>query len=275
MRVAVLFSGGKDSAWVTHLCLSWGWEVEWVTVHPQADSMMFHHPNTRWCGLQARAAGIRLHPVKAASHAEELADLERALARLKARKRDPIQGIVSGAVASEYQKQRIELIGHRLGLPTFAPLWHKGPEALREMLGQMEVRLVAVSAQGLDDKWLGRRLGPEDVDRLLALRPEVSPFLEGGEGETFVADAPYFGSRIAIVRERRAFEGLSGRMEIVRARLEAKAGARLEGAGAKKRRPRAAKAKPRPGPRPREGGQKRAQGGEGRRTQGRGKSRRA
>ena len=133
MRVVVLFSGGKDSVYATHLCLSWGWEVEWLTLHPLENSMMFHHPNTDWCELQAKAAGIKWHEVRVTSHENELKELENAIRTLK------VDGIVSGAVASEYQKQRIEVIGSHLNLPTYAPLWHKNTDLLREMMASMEM----------------------------------------------------------------------------------------------------------------------------------------
>ena len=126
---------------------------------------------------------------------------------------------MSGAVASEYQKQRIEVIGENLGLPTFTPLWHKGTDVLREMFEQMEVYLVSVSAEGLDDKWLGKRLEPKDVDRLMAMKPAIHPFLEGGEGETFVAYAPFFGKRIKIDEWEKTFSGQSGKCIIKKAKL--------------------------------------------------------
>jgi ABC transporter with metal-binding/Fe-S-binding domain ATP-binding protein len=215
MRVVVLFSGGKDSVYATHLCLSWGWEVEWLTLHPQADSMMLHHPNTKWCKLQAKAAGIKWHEIEV-KHETELEQLEKAVGKLK------VQGIVSGAVASEYQKQRIEVIGQRLGLPTYAPLWHKGSDVLREMLEQMEVYLVSASAEGLDEKWLGKRLEPSDVGRLLSMKPPIHPFLEGGEGETFACDAPFFKKRIEIGKWKKEWAGMSGRAEIKKATLVGK-----------------------------------------------------
>jgi len=213
MKVVVLFSGGKDSVYATHLCLSWGWEVEWLTLHPLEDSMMFHHPNTEWCEMQAKAAGIKWHEVKVRSHETELIEMEKAIKKIGA------QGIVSGAVASEFQKQRIEVIGEHLHLPTFTPLWHKSPDILREMLAQMEVYLVSASAEGLDEKWLGKRLEPKDVDHLLAMRPAIHPFLEGGEGETFVCDAPFFAKRIEIGEWKKKWKGQSGQAEIVKARL--------------------------------------------------------
>ena len=212
MKVAVLFSGGKDSAYATHLCISWGWEVEWLTIQPEEDSMMFHHPNTKWCKLQSKASGIRLTAIKA-NNKNELIKLEKALGKLK------VDGIVTGAVASEYQKQRIEIIGNNLNLPTFNPLWHKNANFLKEMLEQMEVYVVSVSAQGLGEKWLGKKFQPQDADALLSLRPQINPFFEGGEGETFVADAPFYKKKIQIQKWESKFEGMGGKAIITKARL--------------------------------------------------------
>jgi len=57
MRVAVLFSGGKDSCYAVWVLQHLGWEVaRLVTVKPSAqDSMMFHYPSLDWTGLQAQA----------------------------------------------------------------------------------------------------------------------------------------------------------------------------------------------------------------------------
>jgi len=212
MKVAVLFSGGKDSAYATHLCLSWGWEVEWVTVLPQEDSMMFHHPNVKWCKLQAKAAGIKIHEIKT-THEKELEDLQNCLKKLK------IGGIVTGAIASDYQRQRIEIIGEALCLPTFNPLWHKGEEFLKQMLCEMRVHIVSVSAEGLGEEWLAKEFVLEDVDKISAMKPRISPYFEGGEGETFVSDAPFYKKRIEILEWEKSFKGMGGKAIIKKAKL--------------------------------------------------------
>ncbi|PIT85040.1 TIGR00289 family protein [Candidatus Micrarchaeota archaeon CG10_big_fil_rev_8_21_14_0_10_45_29] len=212
MKVAILFSGGKDSAYATHLCLSWGWEVIWVTVLPQKDSMMFHHPNVKWCKLQAQASGIKIHEIKT-THKNELEDLQKKLKKLK------IDGIVTGAIASDYQRQRIEIIGDALGIPTFNPLWHKGEEFLKQMLEEMQVYIASVSAEGLGEKWLAKEFLPNDVDILSAMKPPISPYLEGGEGETFVTDAPFFKKRIQILEWEKSFKGMAGKAVIKKAKL--------------------------------------------------------
>src|SRR5260221_1656380 len=124
VKVAALVSGGKDSVLAAHVAMSHGWDVTHVvTVRPRAnDSYMFHSPNTHLGAMIAEAMGKPHVEVATAGEKErELADLERALAEL------PIDGFTSGALASEYQRTRLEGIGHRLGLKSFAPLWHKAP----------------------------------------------------------------------------------------------------------------------------------------------------
>jgi diphthamide synthase (EF-2-diphthine--ammonia ligase) len=47
----------------------------------------------------------------------------------------------------------------------------------------------------------------------------INPALEGGEGETFVLDCPLFDRRIDVVSSRKHWNGDSGYLEILEARL--------------------------------------------------------
>ncbi|MFH0885060.1 MAG: 7-cyano-7-deazaguanine synthase, partial [Candidatus Micrarchaeota archaeon] len=58
MRVAVLFSGGKDSVYATGWALEQGYETVLLTVRPPDYSMMFHHPNIDATKKQAEAMGL-------------------------------------------------------------------------------------------------------------------------------------------------------------------------------------------------------------------------
>ncbi len=216
MKAAVLFSGGKDSTFAAYLCLSWGWEVELLTIEPAEGSMMFHHPNTKWCALQAKAMGLPHTFVKRKS-SDELMDLEDSIMGLKAKR--GIRGVVTGAVASEYQKQRIEIIGENCGLPTFNPLWHKGAQILREMADALEIIVVSVSADGLDEKWLGRKLDGDAIDELKAMPSRPNIFFEGGEAETFVCGGQNFRNAIKISKSKKSFDGVRGTLEIIKAEL--------------------------------------------------------
>lgn len=203
MKVAALVSGGKDSILALHCAQQTGWDVTHVvTMRPRAsDSWMFHVPNTQLAPLIAEAVGAAPVVVETGGEKEaELADLERALAAL------PVDGFVSGALASEYQRTRLEGIGHRLGLKSFTPLWHKTPEQVLETVSHptWDVRFAAVAAEGLGEAWLGRRFGPEASRELAALRARHGLHVggEGGEYESLVLDAPCYQKRIEVVRAR-------------------------------------------------------------------------
>ncbi|NYZ77378.1 diphthine--ammonia ligase [Candidatus Micrarchaeota archaeon] len=211
MRVACLFSGGKDSAFAVFWALAQGFEPMLLTVRPEPYSEMFHHPNIGFTKLQAEAMGLEQEIIEATEKNWE-EKLTEALRETKA------EGLVTGAVASEFQRRRFERICERLGIVSYSPLWHKKEELLQEMLDYMEIYITAVSAEGLGKEWLGRpleelvRAGPRNIDF----------FLEGGEGETFVADAPFFKKRVAIGGWNIEWDGVRGVATIKDAKLEDK-----------------------------------------------------
>jgi len=210
MLAACLFSGGKDSVYAVGQALKQGYEVILVTINPEPYSMMFHHPNVKWTKLQAEAIGAKQIVVDT-KHEQELADLENALAKLKPKP----NAIFTGAVASEYQKKRIEAIGERLGIKIISPLWYADEKKLHELLDTMEISVTAVSAEGLDERFLAQPLRK----LVNAKVKNVHPFLEGGEGETFVTDAPFFKKTIIISGWKTSWDGVRGVAEIEGAEL--------------------------------------------------------
>jgi diphthine-ammonia ligase len=224
LRVAVLFSGGKDSTYAAWVAMHHGWDVSLVTVRPSfADSRMFHYPNVEWTHLQAQAIGLS-HEVVEITGVDEIADLQRALATMKSR--DETSGLVTGAVASDYQKTRFDNMCEAIGLKTYAPLWHKSPRLLVEDLGRSGFRIIltAVAAKGLDESWLGRELTGQEWSRLEQLSKIHGIHLtgEGGEYESFVLDAPYFSQTIEIDKSRNEWHGDNGRLIIEKASLRDK-----------------------------------------------------
>lgn len=236
MRLAVLFSGGKDSTFAVHLAQQAGHEIVClVAMHPANDaSYMYHTPNIEWTKLQAQAMNIPLVIVPTLGKKEsELKDLQRVLGELK--KSAKIEGIVTGAVYSTYQASRIQTIAHNVDLVCFNPLWQTNVRAhWHELLIQgFEVMLVSVAAQGLDHTWLGRRMDENAVHELYALekRHGVSPIGEGGEFESFVTNAPLFEQKIQITQFKDKWSGLQGTRHIQKAVLVSKSAAKK---GAKK-----------------------------------------
>ncbi|MBU0527126.1 MAG: diphthine--ammonia ligase [Candidatus Micrarchaeota archaeon] len=210
MRVVVLFSGGKDSVYSVFWALKKGFKPVLVTVRPPEYSMMFHHPNVELTKLQAESMGLEQIFVETteSNWREKLIETIREL---------NVSGIVTGAIASEYQKKRIDSIAEQLGIQSYAPIWHKGEELLNEMLTKFEIYVTAVSAEGLGPEFLAEPF-KKIVDAKI---PGIHPFLEGGEGETFVTNAPCFKKRIIIKKWKKTWDGVRGVAEIEDAYLDA------------------------------------------------------
>jgi diphthine-ammonia ligase len=220
----VLFSGGKDSVFALWCAIHQGYEIACLlTIFPQrSDSWMFHYPDIEWTRLQAEAVGIPQVTAKASGvKEEELGAMKEALLELKRTR--GIDCVVTGAIASEYQKWRIETICYELGLRSVAPLWRKNPEQLLTEQVEMgfEFILTACMAMGLGPDWLGRMIDSKAIDELKSIsrRYGISLVFEGGEAETYVLNAPMFSKRIRIVEARPVWKGDSGSLDIIRASL--------------------------------------------------------
>jgi diphthine-ammonia ligase len=228
LKVGVLFSGGKDSTYAAYLASRAGDELTClVTLSPaRSDSYMFHYPNIRWTGLQAEA--MRLPQVTLETKGmkeEELADLKQAIAIAK--RNHSIEGVYTGALASVYQKSRVERICDELHVKAVSPLWHIDQvEHLNNIVANgFEVIMTGVAALGLDESWLGRALDKDAIRELAGLHAKygVNPGLEGGEGETFVLDCPLFDKRVEVTSSKKHWKGDAGYLEILDAHLAAKA----------------------------------------------------
>lgn len=221
--MGALFSGGKDSTYAAWLATKRDQLSCLVTVYPKSEmSYMFHFPNLRWTSLQAEAMGVpQLTASTDGVKEEELADLEGALG--KAKEKFGLEGVYTGALASVYQKTRVERVCSDQGLECISPLWGLDPEThLRRLVADgFSTIMVSVSALGLDEKWLGRRLDRHSVDELVALGKKFKFHvgLEGGEGETMVLDAPCFSKRLEVLSSVKHWRGDSGYLEVTSAAL--------------------------------------------------------
>lgn len=225
MRVAVLFTGGKDSTYATYKALKGGLEVKYLLtmVSTNPHSWMFHMVNVHHTPYQAESMGIKqLLRYTSGEKEKELEDLRKAIATVKA----DVDGVVSGAIASTYQKNNIDAICRELGLTHFTPLWGREPlELLRELIAaDFETIITAVAAEGFTEKWLGRKLDEGCIADLVKLHDKYKINIsgEGGEYETFVMDAPLFKSKIEVVEAEKTWRGTSGYYLVKRARLVGK-----------------------------------------------------
>ena len=214
MRVAILSSGGKDSAaaWWWAMCKGWDINALVTMIVTSGDSMMFQVPGTEIVQYQAKLANIPCFSVNTQGHEEdEILDLEHALTKLN------IEALVCGALRSDYQKSRIERMCERLGIISYTPLWHQS--ALSHISGLVEngfgVMITSVACDGLDESWLGKILDSESLSSLIDLSNKYRFNVdgEGGEYETLVVSGPHFNGSINITGSPKWY-GRRGELEI-------------------------------------------------------------
>lgn len=223
MKVAALFSGGKDSVFAIYITKQYGWDItHLITLAAEKqDSWMFHTVNIHLTEKLAEVIGIPL--VKRDTKGEkeeELEDLKEILKDLS------VDGVISGAVASEYQRTRIEKICYDLGIKSFTPIWHKDQELiLRDQISAgFKIIIVGVFAHGFDESWLGRIIDEKCIDELMKLRKKyhISMVGEGGEMETLVLDCPLFKKKMKINKMIKEWRRDSGVLKIEDVSMTAK-----------------------------------------------------
>ena len=223
MRAIALFSGGKDSTYSLYIAMQQGFEVErLITIFPENDeSYMYHIPAIERTKIQSELIGIEQDVYRIGDDIEELKDVI---------SNYDVDSLISGAIASNYQKTRIEEICTDLNMLSYAPLWGKRQDiVLKDMLlAGFEIIIVGVSAYGLDSSDLGEKLDWDMLNKLKKLESEYRINLsgEGGEYETFVLDSPIFRKRISINKFSKSWDGMRGVIEIEDMALKEKSSVR-------------------------------------------------
>ncbi len=225
LKLAVLFSSGKDSMYALHVMKKQNYDITClVTLRSKnSASYMFHTPNLHLASLQAKALGIPLIEQNTTGDKEaELKDLKTALQ--VAKKKYHIDGVVTGALFSQYQRERIEQVCDKLGLKIFSPLWHMDQEQLvKELIQQkFEIILGSIAADGFTKADLGKKFDAALLAKLKNLHTKygINVAGEGGEYESLVLDAPLFTKRIVIEdAEARMENPCTGTYHVKKAKL--------------------------------------------------------
>ncbi len=228
LKLGVLFSGGKDSTYAAYIMQKQNYELTCLITlkSKNPDSYMFHTPAIEMTELQAEAMGLPIVVQETPGEKEiELQDLQRALKTAK--EQYHLDGIISGALFSTYQRDRIEKICDQLGLKIFAPLWHKPQEEeLWELVrNRFEIIITAIAAEGLSEKWLGRKIDDRFIQEMTVLNQKVGLNVagEGGEFESLVLDCPLFKKKVEILEaEKKMTSANTGRLIIKKAVLKSK-----------------------------------------------------
>ncbi|KAA9338147.1 adenine nucleotide alpha hydrolase [Hymenobacter busanensis] len=197
------WSGGKDSA----LCLYHALRQPQVHVSHLLTTLNEHYQRVAMHGVrpelldaQAQRIGLPLQPVwlpEMPSMAEYEQRMATALSDL--RRQHNVTVSVFGDLHLQdlraYREQQVAA----LHLEAQFPIWHKPASELLAEFFDLGFRAIVVctNEQHLDASFCGREL---DRDFLRDLPPGVDPCGENGEYHSFVYEAPYFSSPIAIRR---------------------------------------------------------------------------
>lgn len=209
--MASLYSGGKDSSFSLYVAEQSGHEVPYlVNIVPQdRASWIFHTPNLNVVPTLAEAMGKEV--ILGSSTGEEDSDMEglrRALEGLD------IDGVVTGAVWSDYQWDRMNLVCGDLGLKVISPMWRKDQDMLMEQIIDSGIRAVIVGcyAEGFDESWLGRPINHDTLKDLKALRSKygISIMGEGGEYESMTLYIPGFSHGFEIAEAEKEWKRNDG-----------------------------------------------------------------
>jgi diphthine-ammonia ligase len=225
MRLACLFSGGKDSTYAIYLAKKQGHDVVCLlSIFPKSEeSHLLHHPNLKWTRLQSASMNIPQLTILSNSDktADELIIIEKLLQNAKDEFK--IDGLVHGGIKSKFQKEQFETLCTKLNLTSLAPLWNTEPKKyMNDLLdSNFNFLMITVSSDGLDEQWLGKLILKSDIEILNNLSEKFGFNLnfEGGESETFVLDCPLFSNPIQINQFTKNWDGYRGRFEIVDAEL--------------------------------------------------------
>ncbi|MFA5763655.1 MAG: diphthine--ammonia ligase [archaeon] len=222
--IAALISTGKDSLYAMRLMQKQGYVIKClITIDSKnKDSFMFHTPTITLAKLQAKSLDIPFILVKTNGEKEsELIDLKKAIKQ--AQKEYSIEGIVSGALFSNYQRERIETICEDLGLRAFAPLWHMNQaKYMKQIIGEgNKVMITKIACMGLDQSWVGKIIDKTDLTKLdkLAEKYGVNVAGEGGEYETLMIDMPIFSKSLDIKFTKKMENEFTGEIIISKSEL--------------------------------------------------------
>ncbi|KAJ6837751.1 diphthine--ammonia ligase isoform X1 [Iris pallida] len=214
MKVVGLVSGGKDSCYAMMRCIDYGHEiVALANLLPlddsvdELDSYMYQTVGHQIVVSYAECVGLPLfrrrirgstrhHDLSyKVTPGDEVEDLFILLNEVKSQV-PSVAAVSSGAIASDYQRLRVESVCARLGLVSLAYLWKQDQTFLLEEMIRRGIKAITikVAAMGLHpSKHLGKELS--DLQAHLLQMKELYGLNvcgEGGEYETLTLDCPLF-----------------------------------------------------------------------------------
>ncbi len=208
MRVAVLFSGGKDSVLALQDCLRKGDEVRYLVsfFSDKPEPYMYNYSNMSVAIMQSLSLGIKLVTRKV-EPGKERDEMKKTLESLKAE----IQAVVVGTQLSGSQKALLSGICKSLGVKLLTPLARKRQDSLWKSALDSGFEIVIIYSKGMDRKLLGKTVDRKDIK---TLAKKDSGF------RTLVLNGPIFRSRMQITDSETKWSGKEGTLLIKDAKLK-------------------------------------------------------
>lgn len=196
MRVAVLWSGGKESCLAYRAAKLQGHDVTRLLTFMGDEPLLCHSLSIM--SLQSEALSVphmvvRVEEPYLHGYRDSISELVRS---------DGVQGLVTGDIHTDVHKQWMEDVCDGLGVELTMPLWKADSSHILDAVVSNGFKPVftCVREPWFHEGWLGRELDGDCVKDLHPLhrRFRIDPCGENGEYHTAVLDGPIFKRSISI-----------------------------------------------------------------------------
>ncbi|MBU89908.1 hypothetical protein CMO94_00070 [Candidatus Woesearchaeota archaeon] len=204
MKVAIMYSGGKDSTFAIDHALEKGWDIEYlISIKPtRTDCYLFHFATVEHTKDLAKILQIP-HILESCSVADpkKEAQIVKEIVE-KQQKTSPVNAVVLGGTGlQETQLKSIQNALRPLGIEVFAS--HAGEEhdlVIEQILNKgYEIMITQVASDGLMP-WLGKTLTKENFKELKkdSVNYKFHIGFEGGYADTLILDGPIFRNKLKV-----------------------------------------------------------------------------
>ena len=226
MKVAIMYSGGKDSTFAIDSAKEKGWDIRYlISIKPtRKDCYLFHYATVEHTVELAKILKIPhiLEKCSVADPIKEAAIIRKIVE--KNQKTNPVNAVILGGTGlQETQLASIQNALRPLGIEVFAS--HAGEEhdlVVEKMLDKgYEILITQVASDGLI-YWLGQKITKETFKQLKcdSVRFKFHIGFEGGYADTLVLDGPIFDKKLQILDSKKVIEdNYCGHIEIEKVKV--------------------------------------------------------